>query len=674
MVKPHETTQESAAILPDTQLKAVDLVANSDDLNEQARLVTPSIDLTNVATTLPPEYKSIEGYRASTIRSAIYGLLCIISAGIICIVVSWWPQLYTRIARARTSSLEQADIVLVRDGHGLVKECQVCAEMSLRWFEFKKQRYIYWKQSRSFERVPAILVESGSSALKRLKTGLSMSVVSERRAVFGWNVMELEAKHFLRLLLEKIFHPFYLFQLISVALWLYEVYTTYALAVLFMSMGSVLYEVVTQATNTAQLEQLVACHVHVTVRRDGTTIVITSEDIIVGDIVLIEEQIVPADMVILTGECMADEASLTGEAIPVTKQHISDPSQSIKDCAKNALLYSGSIVLRAKGEVWAVVTRTGFSTKKGELFRQILHPETPPFQIVSDSYRYLVALSIVAGLTSLLRIYDAIQAEKTLADLLISVFDLISTTIPAALPMILTVGVGFSLKRLRKERIFCIDAQKINIAGHLNCFCFDKTGTLTSEHLFFHGVDPCDGSGITSQPTSQDLDYALASCHGLSVVDGVVTGYALERDMFASTEYMLNASHEILKNNQVVLRYCHRFPFDAALQRSSVVVQAINETGNYRVFVKGSPEAMTEICESASLPSDFECRVEQYASQGYYCMGLATKVVTTDATTTDRAQMESNVKFLGFLLFVNPVKPESSQVIQTLESADIDVR
>ncbi|KAH9114806.1 hypothetical protein AeMF1_011119, partial [Aphanomyces euteiches] len=158
------------------------------------------------------------------------------------------------------------------------------------------------------------------------------------------------------------------------------------------------------------------------------------------------------------------------------------------------------------------------------------------------------------------------------------------------------------------------------------------------------------------------------------VVDGVVTGYALERDMFASTEYMLNASHEILKNNQVVLRYCHRFPFDAALQRSSVVVQAINETGNYRVFVKGSPEAMTEICESASLPSDFECRVEQYASQGYYCMGLATKVVTTDATTTDRAQMESNVKFLGFLLFVNPVKPESSQVIQTLESADIDVR
>ncbi|KAH9150354.1 hypothetical protein AeRB84_006776, partial [Aphanomyces euteiches] len=639
MVKPHETTQESAAILPDTQLKAVDLVANSDGLNEQARLVTPSIDLTDVATTLPPEYKSIEGYRASTIRSAIYGLLCIISA-------------------APYSNRTCTDILLGTGGY--------CVEMSLRWFEFKKQRYIYWKQSRSFERVPAILVESGSSALKRLKTGLSMSVVSERRAVYGWNVMELEAKHFLRLLLEKIFHPFYLFQLISVALWLYEVYTTYALAVLFMSMGSVLYEVVTQATNTAQLEQLVACHVHVTVRRDGTTIVITSEDIIVGDIVLIEEQIVPADMVILTGECMADEASLTGEAIPVTKQHISDPSQSIKDCAKNALLYSGSIVLRAKGEVWAVVTRTGFSTKKGELFRQILHPETPPFQIVSDSYRYLVALSIVAGLTSLLRIYDARPLDFSLC----FNFDHHSSSI-AYDPH---VGVGFSLKRLRKERIICIDAQKINIAGHLNCFCFDKTGTLTSEHLFFHGVDPCDGSEITSQPTSQDLDYALASCHGLSVVDGVVTGYALERDMFASTEYMLNASHEILKNNQVVLRYCHRFPFDAALQRSSVVVQAINETGNYRVFVKGSPEAMTEICESASLPSNFECRVEQYASQGYYCMGLATKVVTTDATTTDRAQMESNVKFLGFLLFVNPVKPESSQVIQTLESADIDVR
>ncbi|ETW07204.1 hypothetical protein, variant 32 [Aphanomyces invadans] len=445
-----------------------------------------------------------------------------------------------------------------------------------------------------------------------------------------------------------------------------------------MSISSIAYEVHSQVTNASQMQALVACAIQVQVKRDGGVQSVPASALVLGDFVLVQEQVVAADMVIVVGECMADESSLTGEAIPVSKQPShDDPTKSVLECHKSSVLCAGSTVVRVKGDsVWAVVTRVGFSTTKGDLLRQILYPDDVPFQMVTDSYRYLLALSIVAGLTSLQRIYDAIQAHSTLGDLVISVFDLISTTIPAALPMILTVGVGFSLTRLQQARLCCIDAQKINVAGHINCFCFDKTGTLTSDHLDFEGVDMCDGSPLTTKPTSRDVEYALASCHGLSVDDqGVVAGYSLERDMFAATEYTLSATtNEVQSPNggHVSLRYDRRYPFDAALQRSSVVVQASNEPHFRRIYVKGSPEAIADIC--TGIPSDFYARVHRYASEGLYCVALAMKKMDGYEPATSRATVESDVTFLGFLLFLNPIKAASRGVIETLERANIDVR
>ncbi|ETW07175.1 hypothetical protein, variant 5 [Aphanomyces invadans] len=648
--------------------------------NERDPLIKPAAPDLSLLATSKAEYVAIAGFRASAVWQAGFVLLCVVTGGVLWIMTTWWPQIYTYLARVRVRSLGVADIVLVRDSHGLMHECAVVHSEGgmVRTFEWKHQRYLYIQQSGSFERVPAMLLDSLESVTRSLQTGLASSVVADRTAFYGPNTMELKTPSLIRLLVEKVVHPFYLFQLISVALWLEEAYTTYALAILAMSISSIAYEVHSQVTNASQMQALVACAIQVQVKRDGGVQSVPASALVLGDFVLVQEQVVAADMVIVVGECMADESSLTGEAIPVSKQPShDDPTKSVLECHKSSVLCAGSTVVRVKGDsVWAVVTRVGFSTTKGDLLRQILYPDDVPFQMVTDSYRYLLALSIVAGLTSLQRIYDAIQAHSTLGDLVISVFDLISTTIPAALPMILTVGVGFSLTRLQQARLCCIDAQKINVAGHINCFCFDKTGTLTSDHLDFEGVDMCDGSPLTTKPTSRDVEYALASCHGLSVDDqGVVAGYSLERDMFAATEYTLSATtNEVQSPNggHVSLRYDRRYPFDAALQRSSVVVQASNEPHFRRIYVKGSPEAIADIC--TGIPSDFYARVHRYASEGLYCVALAMKKMDGYEPATSRATVESDVTFLGFLLFLNPIKAASRGVIETLERANIDVR
>ncbi|ETV68888.1 hypothetical protein, variant 1 [Aphanomyces astaci] len=653
---------------------------------ERDPLIKPR-DLSVIGTSMS-EYVTIAGFRSSTVWFAVYVVVCLASGGVMWVVTTWWPQVYTYVARVRVRSLAIADVVLVRDSGGDMHECAVHVAGQVRSFEFRSQRYLFVHQSGTFERVPAMLFESVGSVFQSVSRGLADSVVSDRTEFYGPNAMNLKSPPVLQLLFQKTVHPFYLFQLISVALWLEEAYVTYALAILAMSIFSIAYEVYTQVTNASQMQALVACSITVQVKRDGRIVLVLASALVVGDIVLVQEQVVPADMVVLVGECLADESSLTGEAIPVTKQSAHDDSNTaVLECHKSGVLYAGSSVVRVNGDnVWAVVTRIGFSTFKGDLFRQILYPDAIPFQLVTDSYRYLIGLSIVAGLTSLQRIYDAVQAQSTLGELVISVFDLISTAIPAALPMILTVGVGFSLARLQHARLCCLDAQKINVAGHIDCFCFDKTGTLTSDHLDFEGVDVCDGSPVTAHPSDLDLEYALASCHNLSVDQhGHISGYSLDRDMFAASNYTMDAtSHQLTKEPRhedikeeacahVTLTYIRRFAFDAAVQRSSVVVQVSTEPSSLkRVYAKGSPEAIAEIC--TNVPATFHVMVQQYTAQGLYCMGLAMKRMNTLESTTFRAQVECDMHFLGFLLFVNHVKPESRRVIETLEAGDIDVR
>ncbi|OQR96347.1 P-type ATPase (P-ATPase) Superfamily, partial [Thraustotheca clavata] len=539
---------------------------------------------------LPDEYVCIVAYGASKIRFLVYLVLCMASCGILCIAVSWWPWLFTIIARKRGVGMDQANYVLLTDSIGDVQEIKVFGNHH-RWFEYKKQRYLYSIEKKKFERVAAALHETCSSVLRRINDGMYSDAITDRLSLFGPNTIDIPTEPLHRVLFHKVVHPFYLFQLISVVLWLEEEYYTYSLAIFGMSLSSILYEVVIQVQNARSMQALVLviqvqnarsmqalvqCNVIVSAIRDGKEQLVEAKDLVVGDIVLVDEAIVAADMILIAGECTVDESSLTGEAIPVTKVRLHDQKKYIDDktMQKSAILSAGSTVLRINGDAKAVVQKTGFSTSKGELFRSILYPESISFRIVTDSYRYLLALGVIAIATTILRIIDAIAAHSTMYDLLISVFDLISTAIPAALPMVLTVGIGFSLTRLNEADIFCIDAQRINLSGHIDCFCFDKTGTLTTESVDFVGID--SGNGLSNDYSNSDLHLGLGSCHGLTENYGTILGYPLEMSMFGTTNFSLQTTSRgllLLEYGQDVALYKERFAFDASVQRSSVIVK-----------------------------------------------------------------------------------------------------
>ncbi|KAL4123768.1 hypothetical protein PRIC2_009614 [Phytophthora ramorum] len=203
----------------------------------------------------------------------------------------------------------------------------------------------------------------------------------------------------------------------------------------------------------------------------------------------------------------------------------------------------------------------------------------------------------------------------------------------------------------------------------------------------FHGLQR--EVEVLSPPTI----IGLATCHGLAERSGKVEGYALEKDMFRATGYTLEP--ETSENTVMAGQFAAlvaspigklfgvvaRFPFDAARQRSSVVVEDL-DSGNRYVYAKGSPEAIHKVCTPNTLPSNYVARARSYAHQGFYVVALATKTFAAAAVSPKseasqpvaRDAVEGSLGFLGFMLFVNQVKPESPYVVGALEEAGVDVR
>jgi cation-transporting ATPase 13A2 len=125
-----------------------------------------------------------------------------------------------------------------------------------------------------------------------------------------------------------------------------------------------------------------------------------------------------------------------------------------------------------------MVTRSNFSTMKGQLIRIITFPRSRTIKFYTEAAKFiafLFCLAIIsyAILVAKLRVY--VDTD----DLVLKFFDLITITVPPGLPASMSVGIVYSLNKLKKRNIYCISPDKIILGGRVEHICFDKTGTLT---------------------------------------------------------------------------------------------------------------------------------------------------------------------------------------------------
>uniref|UniRef100_A0A8C4U0M6 Polyamine-transporting ATPase 13A2 n=1 Tax=Falco tinnunculus TaxID=100819 RepID=A0A8C4U0M6_FALTI len=687
-------------------------------------------------------------------RVALCHACSVLTAGLLLLLFHWKPSLEVQ-AKCKPCALGQADWVIIRDRFGqcfttrvrtealgegslehhpgarledrrssiaigvsdeeesrdtirLHEKEEVMLNNHLRYYLFEGMRYIWIERRQAFCKVRY----SSTPPCPSRRLGISLL-----RKIYGPNLIEVPVKSYARLLVEEVLNPFYIFQVFSIVLWVFDAYYYYAACIFLIStisLGLSLYETRKQSVT---LQNMAKMSVGVRVRRpSGEEMVVSSAELVPGDCISLptDGMLVPCDAALLTGECMVNESMLTGESVPVMKTPLpagsraASPVYSPEEHRRHTL-FCGTQVIQAKSyvgsEVLAVVTRTGFCTAKGDLISSILYPKPVSFKFYKDAVKFVLFLSILAFIGTLYSILILVKNQVPVGQIIIRALDLVTVIVPPALPAAMTVGTIYAQNRLKKQGIFCISPPRINLCGKIRLVCFDKTGTLTEEGLDVWGVVPLESNHfmpIVHEPRclpAGPLLYSLAACHTVSLLRAQPIGDPVDLKMVESTGWVRQGEGELPAFQQFGMKVLavmkpppeeeqprdtvgpspvgilRRFPFSSSLQRMSVLVKLPSEASAH-LYTKGAPEMVASLCRKETVPVDFSQMLRHYTTDGFRVLGLACKTlsaVTTfeEALQLPRDSVESSLTFLGFLVMKNVLKPESAPVIHLLRNASV---
>uniref|UniRef100_A0A9J8DHB5 ATPase 13A3 n=1 Tax=Cyprinus carpio carpio TaxID=630221 RepID=A0A9J8DHB5_CYPCA len=601
-----------------------------------------------------------------------------------------------------------------------------------RYFTLHSTKYFWNDSIQNFEVLTGLedLSMTCSSIHSKHSAGLNKNQQEYRRFFFGLNEIDVKVPSLFKLLIKEVLNPFYIFQLFSVILWCTDEYYYYAMAIVIMSVISIATSLYTIKKQYVMLHDMVATHstVRVTVYRgENETEEALSTDLVPGDVIVIPSNgtVMPCDAVLVCGTCIVNESMLTGESVPVTKTDLPNPQRDKKggdgdviystEEHKRHTLFCGTNVIQTRyytGEmVKAVVVRTGFSTAKGQLIRSILYPKPTDFKLYRDAYLFLLCLVAVASIVFVYSLVMKIINEEPVKDIIVKSLDIITITVPPALPAAMTAGIVYAQRRLKKVGIFSISPQRINICGQLNLVCFDKTGTLTEDGLDMWGIQRAeDGRFHHSEEKADDESLVttkfvscMATCHSLTKIEGQLSGDPLDLKMFEAIGWILveSTEEETAHHDRIELTYVkppnqllpptvtspeqdlesymigivRQFSFSSALQRMSVVVRQIGQR-RMDAYLKGAPEVVASLCKKETVPEDFAEVLEDYTKQGFRVIALAHRRLESKLTfhkvqNINRDQIEKNMDFLGLIIMQNKLKTETPGVLEDLRRANI---
>ncbi|XP_078697393.1 polyamine-transporting ATPase 13A3-like isoform X5 [Branchiostoma floridae x Branchiostoma belcheri] len=591
-------------------------------------------------------------------------------------------------------------------------------DQSSRYFIHHCLKYVWNAEKQTFEKVRGLDSGMPCSLFYTLRQGLSSPDQENRRSLYGDNAITVEVKPYIKLLFYQVLNPFYVFQLFSVCLWMSDEYYYYASAIIIMSLGSIGISLYTIRKQSEMLHQMVESHntMLVKVCRDGEVCSeVTSTDLVPGDVLVIPANgmLLPCDAALITGNCIVNESMLTGESVPVTKTPVPPQSSDLysPEVHQRHTLFCGTQVIQTRyygGEkVKAVVVRTGFSTAKGELVRSILFPKPLNFKLLTAAYRFVSVLVGVAMIGFTFTVAWMALDGESVGEIFLEALDLITICVPPALPSALTIGIIYAQRRLKKQGIFCISPERINICGLLDMVCFDKTGTLTEDGLDLWAVVPTKNNSFA--PAIQDVSQlplgpfltAMATTHSLTVIGGNLSGDPLDLKMFQATKWELEepGSEESTKFDMLVptvvrppqtmvllhspdkrehpyeVGILRQFPFSSSLQRMSVMTRTLG-SDHMVVYTKGAPEMIIQLCKPHTIPADFYEVLMTYTESGFRvialaCRPLENKVRFLQAQQMERNEVETDLTFLGLMVMQNALKPETTPIIHQLREANI---
>ncbi len=413
--------------------------------------------------------------------------------------------------------------------------------------------------------------------------------------------------------------------------------------------------------------------------RGGKLLAIPSEELVVGDIVVLEAgDAVPADGRILESASLKiEEAALTGESVPVNK--IADPLEvpaGAKDVSlgdRKNMVYMGSTVVYGRGI--AVITATGMDTEMGKIADALAKAEEgkTPLQIklgqLSKILTYLVlgicgivfGVQIIRGIVS-----DDIGVHLALDSFMVAV-SLAVAAIPEGLAAVVTVVLSIGVTNMSKRNAIIRKLTAVETLGCAQIICSDKTGTLTQNKMTvvdFFGEDEgriADGMALCSDAKMDE--------------EGTVTGEPTEAALVVWSNKLGKSNHDLREGSP----RAGEAPFDSNRKMMSTLHPL---EGGYVQYTKGAPDVIIERCayylkdgKPAPMTEEYKAEIlaanKAMADKALRVLACAERSYGELPADCSPENIEVELCFTGLCGMIDPVRPEVKVAIERCREAGI---
>ncbi len=412
------------------------------------------------------------------------------------------------------------------------------------------------------------------------------------------------------------------------------------------------------------------------VLRDGKIATVHSEDLVVGDVVLLEAgDAVPADgRLIENASLKVEEAALTGESVPVTKFidiiNLSDSSKEVPLGDRKNMLYMGSTVVYGRGK--AVITATGMDTEMGKIADALANAQEgqTPLQIKLSQLSKILTW-LVLGICVIIFIVQNLRAgglsfEGILNSFMVAV-SLAVAAIPEGLAAVVTVVLSIGVTNMSKRNAIIRRLTAVETLGCAQIICSDKTGTLTQNKMTivdFFGED------------EKYLARSMALCCDADISeDGAVNGEPTEAALVVWANKLGLPKYDLVKE----FPRSGEAPFDSGRKLMSTVHPI---DGKYIQYTKGAPDVILDRCvtylkDGKPVPMTEEYRKEilsgnkAMADKALRVLACAQRTWDAEPTSYEADDLEHDLCFVGLSGMIDPVRPEVKDAIAQCNSAGI---
>jgi len=500
------------------------------------------------------------------------------------------------------------------------------------------------------------MVPEAETENKPVFNGLTSEEVTASRNRFGSNIQEDKTKAgFISAFLNVVKEP--MFILLVVASTVYFITGNIGDGIIMVS-AIVLVSAISvyqdYRSNNAIAALKSLSQPHSKVIRNGQTVEINSDEIVIGDYMIIEEgALIPADGIIVqSNDFSVNESILTGESLSVFK--------SVDEKENN--VYQGSSV--AGGLAICTVTHIGLNTKLGEIGKSLIAitQEQTPLQIQINNF---VKKMAIVGLIIFLIVWGInFFQSKDVFDSLLKALTLAMSILPEEIPVAFTTFMALGSWRLMKMGIIVKHTKTVESLGSATVICVDKTGTITENKmtlvkLFVPASDKISDPGGDLSPEEKNmLRIAMFASEPIPFDPMEIALHQKYSDLFTADE-------------RPDYKMIHEYPLGG---KPPMMTHIFEDASGARIIAaKGAPEAIIHVSNlNASENEKIIAALQQLTVLGYRVLGVAE--TQHDGKSFPKEQQQFNFQFKGLVAFYDPPKKNIASVFHAFDEASIAVK